>query len=107
MNAYLRPAEGDPAEVGTPDAVQITVDGQPMRALAGQTVAAVMLANGRDAWRTTRNAGRPRGVFCGIGACYDCLVAINNSPPQRACLAEAGNGDVIESIGANRRDESL
>ncbi len=95
MNAYLRPAEGDPAEVGTPDAVQITVDGQPMRALAGQTVAAVMLANGRDAWRTTRNAGRPRGVFCGIGACYDCLVVVNGIPDIRACQRTIRAGDAI------------
>jgi D-hydroxyproline dehydrogenase subunit alpha len=95
MNAYLRPAEGDPAEVGTPDAVQITVDGQQVDALAGQTVAAVMLANGRDAWRTTRNAGRPRGVFCGIGACYDCLVVVNGIPDIRACQRTTRDGDAI------------
>ncbi len=85
----------------------ITFNGRTIPFEPSQTVAAALLAAGIRTWRTTRRESAPRGLFCGIGACYDCLVAINNSPPQRACLAEAGNGDVIESIGANRRDESL
>ncbi|TCO30424.1 pyruvate/2-oxoglutarate dehydrogenase complex dihydrolipoamide dehydrogenase (E3) component [Kribbella steppae] len=82
-------------DLGTPEAVHITVDGEPVNASAGQTVAAVMLTNGRDSWRTTRNAGRPRGVFCGIGACYDCLVVVNGIPDIRACQRTIHPGDAI------------
>lgn len=89
MNAYLKP------DVSTTDAVQITVDGQPVNALAGQTVAAVMLTNGQDSWRTTRASGRPRGVFCGIGACFDCLVVVNGIPDIRACQRTVAAGDAI------------
>ncbi len=81
--------------VGTADVVPVTVDGLPVEAVAGQTVAGVLLARGQDAWRTTRGGGRPRGVFCGIGACYDCLVVVNGVPDVRACQRTVSAGDEI------------
>ncbi|TCC42965.1 2Fe-2S iron-sulfur cluster-binding protein [Kribbella sindirgiensis] len=95
MTAYLRPQSGDPAEPGTPTSVDVTVDGRPVAAHAGQTVAAVLLANGRDTWRTTRVNDRPRGIFCGIGACQDCLVTLNGLPDIRACQRTITPGDKI------------
>ncbi|WP_406050348.1 2Fe-2S iron-sulfur cluster-binding protein [Kribbella sp. NBC_00889] len=95
MTAYLRPRDGDPARVGTPTPVEITVDGEPVTALAGQTVAAALLSAGRDSWRTTRVAARPRGVFCGIGACHDCLVIVNGTPDIRACQRTIQPADTI------------
>jgi predicted molibdopterin-dependent oxidoreductase YjgC len=73
----------------------VTFDGRELPVAAGQTVAAVLLAAGIRSWRTTRFAGRPRGLFCGIGACFDCLVTVNGTPSVRACLAQAQPGDVI------------
>jgi len=55
----------------------------------GQTVGAALVAAGIRSWRTTRVEGRPRGLFCGIGICFDCLVVIDGAPNQRACLALA------------------
>ncbi|RZU20004.1 pyruvate/2-oxoglutarate dehydrogenase complex dihydrolipoamide dehydrogenase (E3) component [Kribbella rubisoli] len=95
MSAYLRPRSGDPSEVGAPPAVDVTVDGHPVTAHAGQTVAAVLLANGRDTWRTTRVHNRPRGTFCGIGACQDCLVTVNGLADVRACQRTIVTGDAI------------
>ncbi|MFF1815751.1 FAD-dependent oxidoreductase [Kribbella sp. NPDC058245] len=83
--------------VGTADVVPVTVDGAPVEAVAGQTVAGVLLGRGRDAWRTTRGGCRPRGVFCGIGACFDCLVVVNGTPDVRACQRTVSAGDSIES----------
>ncbi|WP_432883369.1 2Fe-2S iron-sulfur cluster-binding protein [Kribbella sp. CA-245084] len=95
MSAYLRPRSGDPSEVGASPAVDLTVDGHPVTAHAGQTVAAVLLANGRDTWRTTRVHDRPRGTFCGIGACQDCLVTVNGLADVRACQRTIATGDAI------------
>jgi predicted molibdopterin-dependent oxidoreductase YjgC len=75
----------------------VTFDGRPLPVQAGQTVAAVLLAAGVRSWRTTRFAGRPRGLFCGIGACFDCLVTVNGTPSVRACLVSAKPGDVIST----------
>ncbi|HEY8453377.1 MAG: (2Fe-2S)-binding protein [Micromonosporaceae bacterium] len=73
----------------------VTVDGQPVDALPGQTIAAVLLSAGRRVTRRTRVSGRPRGPFCGIGFCFDCLVVCNGEPGVRACLRPVAPGDVI------------
>ncbi|MGV9393496.1 (2Fe-2S)-binding protein [Streptomyces olivaceus] len=78
-------------------AFTVTVDGRTVEALPGRTVAAALWAAGITSWRTTRGTGRPRGVFCGIGVCFDCLVNVNDSPNQRACLVPARPGDVIRT----------
>ncbi len=70
----------------------MTFDGRPVEALPGRTIAAVLWAAGITSWRTTRDGGRPRGVFCGIGVCFDCLVTVNGRPGRRACLVPARPG---------------
>ncbi|MEU9762930.1 (2Fe-2S)-binding protein [Streptomyces sp. NPDC047985] len=74
---------------------RLTFDGRPIRGLPGQSIAAALWAAGILAWRTTRVNGRPRGAFCGIGACYECLATVNGRPNQRACLLPARPGDAI------------
>jgi predicted molibdopterin-dependent oxidoreductase YjgC len=58
----------------------------------GQTVAAALIAADIRSWRSTRVDGRPRGLFCGIGICFDCLVIVDGKPNRRACLELAGDG---------------
>ncbi|WP_284742225.1 (2Fe-2S)-binding protein [Amycolatopsis sp. RTGN1] len=76
--------------------IEITVDGEALSGIEGQTVAGVLLAAGRISWRTTRS-GEPRGVFCGIGACFDCVVTVNGVPDVRACRRRAVDGDEIRT----------
>lgn len=73
--------------------MRVTVDGRPCE-VEGGSVAALLLEQQRVSWRTTRG-GRPRGVFCGIGVCFDCLVEVNGVPDVRACLRELADGDVV------------
>ncbi|GHH36978.1 (2Fe-2S)-binding protein [Streptomyces candidus] len=73
----------------------ITLDGRPVPAFDGQSVAAALWADGVLSWRTTRGSGKPRGAFCAIGSCYDCLATINSRPNQRACLVPARPGDAV------------
>ncbi|MFJ6669190.1 (2Fe-2S)-binding protein [Streptomyces sp. NPDC091383] len=74
---------------------EIIVDEEPLPFVEGQTVAAALVAAGRVAWRTTRVRHRPRGVFCGIGVCFDCLVSIEGAGGQRACLVLAVAGMTV------------
>ena len=83
----------------------VTLDGREIEALPGQTVAAALWAAGVTSWRTTRGAGRPRGVFCGIGVCFDCLVTVNDRPGQRACLVSLRPGDAIRTQEGTGHDE--
>ena len=75
--------------------IEFTFDGTTVTAEDGQSVAAALIADGQRTWRHTRIGGAPRGVFCGIGICFDCLITINGRPNQRACLIEVRQGDVI------------
>ena len=87
----------DPIRPGPAEAVRFTVDGDPVAGVRGQTIAGALLASGTLAWRTTASAGRPRGVFCGIGVCFDCTVTVNGLPDVRACQRRAVEGDVVET----------
>ncbi len=70
-------------------------DGTEITAEPGQSVGAALIAAGHRSWRTTRHTGEPRGVFCGIGVCFDCLVVVNGRPNQRACQVEVQAGDDV------------
>ncbi|QSB05159.1 (2Fe-2S)-binding protein [Natronoglycomyces albus] len=72
--------------------VKLTYRGQDITASAGQTVAAALIRNGISAWRITRRGDVPRGLFCGIGVCYDCLLTVDGVSGQRACLVEVVDG---------------
>ena len=88
--------ENDPIRPGGSTPIGITVDGKPATGLTGQTIAAIMMAEGRLSWRRSSVAGEPRGLFCGIGICFDCLVVVNGERDVRACQRRAVSGDAIE-----------
>ena len=79
-------------------AVTITLDGVPVPAYLGETIAGALLANGRRAWRHTQS-GEPRGLFCGMGICFDCVVTVDGLPGVRACLTPVAEGMVVETEG--------
>ena len=86
----------------------IELDGEPIAATPGQSIAAALIAAGHRSWRRTRINGEPRGVFCGIGVCFDCLATINGRPNQRACLVEAHPGDVVTTqLGAGHAERAV
>ncbi|MFH0515890.1 (2Fe-2S)-binding protein [Streptomyces sp. M41] len=97
------PAELADARPGP--AFTVTLDGREIEALPGQTVAAALWTAGVTAWRSTRHEGRPRGVFCGIGVCFDCLVTVNDRPNQRACLLPLHPGDAIRTQEGTGHDD--
>ena len=80
---------------GNDGASTFRFDGAPVEFAAGQSVGAALIAAGFRSWRTTRVQRRPRGLFCGIGICFDCLVMVDGSPNQRACLLPAQEGMTI------------
>jgi len=82
-----------PVEAGVVrgERLSFSFDGRSIVAFRGESVAAALLAAGERVLRVTAT-GSPRGVFCGMGVCYDCLMVIDGVPSRRACvtLAEAG-----------------
>ncbi len=84
------PFEGAEIERGEP--FEFSFAGQPITAYPGETIGTALLAAGISTFRLTRQSGRPRGIFCGIGICFDCLVVIEGRLNQRACLTPARPG---------------
>jgi predicted molibdopterin-dependent oxidoreductase YjgC len=83
-------------------------DGSPVPFAEGQSVGAALWAHGVRSWRTTRFEARPRGLFCGIGVCFDCLVEIDGRADRRACLEPAADGLVVRTQrGAGRADQQV
>jgi aerobic-type carbon monoxide dehydrogenase small subunit (CoxS/CutS family) len=74
----------------------IQVNGKPVTAYPGETIATVLLAAGMPMFHHTVISGEPRGPFCGMGLCFDCLVTINGMPNVRACQTYAQPGDNVE-----------
>ena len=83
--------------------VTIVVDGRPCDASRGDSVAAALLAQGRTAFRSTEVAGRPRGPYCMIGACFDCLVTIDGRANTQACMVQVEEGMRIDTQPAGGR----
>jgi aerobic-type carbon monoxide dehydrogenase small subunit (CoxS/CutS family) len=79
------------------DSFTVHVDGAEVTAYDGDSVAAVLVRTGRVSWRRTRHGDRPRGLFCGIGACQDCLVTVDGVEGVRACVAPAAVGAEIRT----------
>lgn len=97
MTARLLPFQHDPIRPEQPAELTITVDGVPASGVVGQSLAGVILATGQLAWRRTSAHDRPRGVFCGIGVCFDCLAEVNGLRDVRTCQRRAADGDVVNT----------
>ena len=74
----------------------LTVDGEAIAITAGDTLGACLMRAGRLATRLSRG-GRPRGVYCGIGVCNECLLTVDGRPNVRACVTLARPGAVVET----------
>ena len=77
--------------------IEFTFDGEKIVAITGQSVAAALLSADQRILRKTRFNNNERGVFCGIGVCFDCLVVIDGITNQRACLIEAKPGMKVQT----------
>jgi len=77
--------------------VRIFVDGEPVEARKGEVIAAALIATGKQYFRKTIKLQEPRGIYCGIGRCTDCVMTVNGVPNVRTCVTEVEEGMVIET----------
>ena len=99
MFRRLPDAAGDAAA----PTVTLTVDGKPVAARAGDSVAAALLAAGILACRTTPVGEAPRAPYCLMGVCFDCLVAIDGQGSRQACLVRVRDGMRVETQYGKRQ----
>ncbi|MDX1417611.1 MAG: (2Fe-2S)-binding protein [Candidatus Promineifilaceae bacterium] len=73
--------------------VRILVDGRLLTAYAGESIAAVLIAEDKLGYRYPEGEGQEAlpGFFCGMGICYGCLVLVDGRL-RRACLTAVAEG---------------
>jgi predicted molibdopterin-dependent oxidoreductase YjgC len=76
--------------------VAVTINGLSVQCREGDTVAAAMFAAGFVDCRDSAVSGVPRGPYCMMGICYDCLVIIDGQPNQQGCMTPVREGMNIE-----------
>jgi predicted molibdopterin-dependent oxidoreductase YjgC len=67
-------------------------DGQPVPARDGDSVASALLAAGVRVTRQTQLSGAPRGPWCMMGACFDCVAIVDGRRGVRTCMTQAREG---------------
>jgi predicted molibdopterin-dependent oxidoreductase YjgC len=82
--------------------VLVRCDGRDLPLRKGANLAAELLAAGVMPFRHTPVSGAPRGPFCMMGACFDCLIEVDGTTRQ-ACLMEVAAALEI-SLPMGRRD---
>ena len=74
-----------------------TFDGVPVLAYPGESIAAALLAAGKRQWRTTARLAATRGLYCGMGVCWECTMVVDGKPAVRACMTVAAPGMRVET----------
>lgn len=83
----------------------IFVDGDPVTAYPGETVATVLLTAGKDVIRETLLSRSPRGYYCGMGMCCECMVELEEGGRVKACQTLVKNGMKVKTYPDFRREE--
>ena len=84
-------------DVARGEPFEIVVDGVAVAAHAGETVAAVLLTIGVQGTRRSTQLGEPRGYFCGMGICWECVVHIDGDLLERACMQQVRPGMRVDT----------
>lgn len=89
-------------EKGRP--VTFTFDGKELKGFEGEPIAAALKANGVMVHRYTKKQHKPRGIFCAIGRCTDCVMVVDNVPNVRTCITPLKEGmDVRTQYGVSAK----
>jgi len=79
--------------------IAFTFEGKKLTGRPGDTVAAALLAAGERTFRASAVTESPRGPFCLMGVCFECLVEIDGIPNRQACMVA-----VTEGMSVRRQD---
>jgi len=77
--------------------VTITVDGRKIKAFEGEMIVSALVAAGINVFRYTSKKHEPRGVFCAIGQCTDCVMEVNGVANVRTCVTPVENNMQIKT----------
>lgn len=77
--------------------IQFTFDGKAMEGFEGEPIAIALRSNGVMIHRYTSRRNEPRGMFCAIGRCTDCIMVVDGRPNIRTCVEPLKEGMTVET----------
>ncbi|TYQ17952.1 UNVERIFIED_CONTAM: 2Fe-2S iron-sulfur cluster protein [Acetivibrio alkalicellulosi] len=77
--------------------VKFEFDGNVMEGFEGEPISVALKANGVMVHRYTKKHSQPRGVFCSIGRCTDCVMIVDGQTNVRTCITPLAEGMKIET----------
>ena len=77
--------------------VQFTYDGREMTGYEGEPIAEALHAAGVMVHRYTTKKHEPRGMFCAIGRCTDCVMIVDGKPNVRTCITPLAAGMHVQT----------
>ena len=90
MSGFTRIGEGT-------ESVRLVVDGRPIEARRGDSVATALLAAGYRSFARNPATGEPNAAHCLIGTCFGCLCRIDGRPQSQACIVPVADGMEVET----------
>ncbi len=77
--------------------VNFTYDGIKLQGHEGEPIAAALKAAGINIHRYTKKEHKPRGIFCAIGRCTDCVMVVDGVPNVRTCVTPLKGGMKVQT----------
>lgn len=79
--------------------VRFYFDGKELEGYDGEPIAMALRANGVMQHRWTAKQHQPRGIFCAIGRCTDCVMIVDDKPNVRTCMTALREGMRVQTQG--------
>lgn len=76
--------------------ITFNFDGKTFTAFDGETISAALLRSGQNNIRLAPNE-TPRGMFCGMGVCQECVVEVNGKRTE-ACRTKVTDGLAVRKV---------
>jgi len=83
--------------------IEIKFEGKLLQAMVGDTVAAALMVAGINKFHNSPVSEEPRGPYCMMGVCFECLVEIDGVGHQQACLVFVRDGMIIKREDIRRQ----
>jgi len=77
--------------------VNFEFDGKAFDGYEGEPIAAALRAAGVLTHRHTKKENSPRGIFCAIGRCTDCVMVVDGKPNVRTCVTSLVEGMKVQT----------
>jgi predicted molibdopterin-dependent oxidoreductase YjgC len=88
--------------------VEFEFDGRIMRGYEGEPIAVALKANGVMIHRYTARRRQPRGMFCAIGRCTDCVMIVDGKPNVRTCVTPLQAGmKIATQYGVGPKEQEV